>query len=71
MAACCTYYQPTTVAKQKPFENAYLLTKNTDDFSGKNQNGPVGEKKDETERATAVGRRTREEILQWNQMTTL
>ena len=27
--------------------------------------------KDKTERATVVGRRTREEIVKWNQLTTL
>ena len=36
----------------------------------KNQkSGPAGRKKDETERVTGLGRRTREEIVKWNQMT--
>ena len=29
------------------------------------------QKKDKTERATGLGRRTREEIVKWNQMTAL
>ena len=29
------------------------------------------EKKDKTERVTGLGRRTREEIVKWNQMTAL
>ena len=41
-------------------------------FWGKGQeNGTVGRKKDKTERAMGVGRRTREEIVKWNQMTAL
>ena len=47
--------------------------KSTGEFSGKKsqENGPVGKKKDMTERAMAVGRKTREEIAKWNQMTAL
>ena len=59
-------------AKQEPYEKASLLTKNTKEFSGKIQeNGPAGRKKEEekTERVTGLGRRTREEIVKWNQMT--
>ena len=33
--------------------------------------GPAGRKKDKTERVTGLGRRTREEIAKWNQMTVL
>ena len=35
------------------------------------QNGPAGRKKDKTERVTGLGRRTREAIAKWNQMTAL
>ena len=35
------------------------------------ENGPAGRKKDMTERITRLGRRTREEIEKWNQMTAL
>ena len=31
----------------------------------------MGTKKDETERVTGLGRRTRDEIAKWNQMTAL
>ena len=33
--------------------------------------GQQAEKKDQTERVTGLGRRTREEIVKWNQMTAL
>ena len=33
--------------------------------------GQRAEKKDNTERVTGLGRRTREEIVKWNQMTAL
>ena len=33
--------------------------------------GPAGAKKDKTERVTGLGRRTRDEIAKWNQMTAL
>ena len=33
--------------------------------------GPAGRKKDKTERVTGLGRRTREAIAKWNQMTAL
>ena len=35
------------------------------------KNGPAGRKKDQTERVIGLGRRTREEIVKWNQMTAL
>ena len=35
------------------------------------ENGPAGSKKDMTERVIGLGRRTREEILEWNQMTAM
>ena len=59
-----------TGATQK---SMHLLTKNIGEFSGKKsqENGPAGSKKDTTERATGLGRRTREEIAKWNQMTVL
>ena len=58
-------------AEQALYKKAYLLTKNTEEFSGEKSqaNGPAGRKK--TERLTGLGRRTREEIVKWNQMTAL
>ena len=35
------------------------------------ENGSAGRKKDKTERVAGLGRRTREEIVKWNQMTAL
>ena len=35
------------------------------------ENGPAGRRKDKTERATGLGRRTREEIAKWNQIRAL
>ena len=68
------YHLPA--AKQKPYQKAYLLTKNVEEFSGEKsqENAPVGErerKKEKTERAMGAGRRTREEIVKWHQMTGL
>ena len=54
--------------------NELMLTKNTGRIFWKKvqQNGPSGrEKKDQTERVLGLGRRTREEIVKWNQMTAL
>ena len=33
------------------------------------ENGPAGRKKEKTETVTGLGRKTREEIVRWNQMT--
>ena len=50
-------------AKQEPYKKACLLTKDTEDFLGKvHKNGSAGGKKDKTERAKGLGRKTREEI---------
>ena len=63
--------------KQEPYKKAYLLTKNIEEFSGRkkvHQNGPAGKKKkrkEKTERVTGLGRKTKEEIVKWNQMTAL
>ena len=56
-------------AKQEPYKKAYyLLTKNIEEFSGRlERNGPAGRKKDQTERVRGLGRKTREEIVKWNQ----
>ena len=69
---------PTSIlllaAELEPYRKAYLLTKqnkNWKNFLEKVQKkGPAG-KKDKTERVTRLGRRTREEIVKWNQMTAL
>ena len=62
-------------AKQEPYKKAYVLTKNTEEFLEKVQeNRPAGRKKkeeDKIERVTGLGRKTREEIVKWNQMTGL
>ena len=59
-------------AKQEPYKKAHLLTKNTEEFSGKKigRKGQQAEN-DKTERVTGLGRRTREETAKWNQMTAL
>ena len=54
-------------AKQEPYKKAYLLTKNVEKFRRKEQQA----EKNKTERVTGLGRRTREEIAKWNQMTAL
>ena len=60
-------------ANKKPYKKAYLLTKNTEEFSGKSLKGWTSrqKKKVKTERVLGLGRRTREEIVKWNQMTAL
>ena len=46
--------------------------KNIEEFSGKSSEERTGrQNKDTTERLTGLGRRTREEIAKWNQMTAL
>ena len=59
-------------AKQEPYKKAYLLTKNIEEFSGKKirRKGQQAEN-DKAETVTGLGRRTREEIAKWNQMTVL
>ena len=59
-------------AKQEPYKKAYLLTKNIEEFSGKSleKKGQQAEK-DKTERVTRLGRRTREALAKWNQLTAL
>ena len=60
-------------AKQEPYKKAYLLTKNVEEYSGKSSGEWTSrqEKKDKTERVRGLGRRTRDEIVKWNQMTAL
>ena len=59
-------------AKQELYKMAYFFTKNTEEFSGKSSGvWTSGQKKDQTERVTRLGRRTREETVKWNQMTAL
>ena len=59
-------------AKQEPYKIAYLLTKNIEEFSGKSlEERASRQENDKTERVTGLGRRTREEIAKWNQMTAL
>ena len=59
-------------AKQEPYKKSLLLTKNIEEFSGKNSGEWTGrQKKDKTERVTGLGRRTRQQTVEWNQMTAL
>ena len=59
-------------AKQESYKKAYLLTKNIEEFSGKSLEEMTSrQKKIRQERVTGLGRRTREEIAKWNQMTAL
>ena len=59
-------------AKQEPYKKAYLSTKNIEEFSGKSlEERTSRQRKKMTERVTGLGRRTREEIAKWNQMTAL
>ena len=60
-------------AKQEPYTKAYLLMKNIWNIFPETvqENGPASRKKDQTERVIGLGRRTREEIVKWNQMTAL
>ena len=57
-------------AKQEPYKKAYLLTKNIEEFSRKSLEERASRQKT-IERVTGLGRRTREEIAKWNQMTAL
>ena len=59
-------------AKQESYEKACLFTKNIKEFSGKSSEEKDQQaEKDKIERITGLGRRTREEIAKWNQMTAL
>ena len=59
-------------AKQESYKKACLLTKNIEEFSGKSsEEWTIRQKKNKTERVTGLGRRTKEEIAKWNQMTAL
>ena len=64
------HIQPTELfllaAKREPYKNAYLLTKNIKEFSGKKSSGEWASKEkreDKTERVTGLGRKTRQEIV--------
>ena len=57
--------------KQEPCKKAYLLMKNTEEFSGKKSAEWTSRQKKKTERVTELARRTREETAKWNQMTAL
>ena len=59
-------------AKQESYKKAYLLTKHIEEFSRKKfRRMDQQAEKDKTETVTGLGRRTREEIAKWNQMTAL
>ena len=68
------YIPPTNLlllaAKQEPYKKAYHLTKDIEEFSGKSLEERTSRQK-KTERVTGLGRRTREEIAKWNQVTAL
>ena len=60
------------IAKQEPYRKEYLLPKNIEEFSGKKSRRKAQRaEKDKTEMLTGLGRRTRQEIAKWNQMTAL
>ena len=60
-------------AKQEPYKKAYFVTKTFEELSAKCSEEWTSrqKKKDKTERVTGLGRRTRAEIVKWNQMTAL
>ena len=59
--------------KPEPYKEAYLLTQNIEEFCEKSSEEWISrqKKKKKTERVTGLGRRTREEIVKWNQITAL
>ena len=68
MAISILHIPPTNLlllaTKQEPYKKAYLLTKNTEEFSGKSsEEWASRKKKNKTERVTGLGRRTREEMV--------
>ena len=71
--AAHTTDQLLLAAKQAPLQKSLSPSeKYWKNFLGKvQQNGPAGRKKDKTERVTGLSRRTRKEIVKWNQMTAL
>ena len=60
-------------AKLEQYKNAYLLNKKIGRIFWKkfSKMDQWAEKKKKTERVLGLGRRTREEIVMWNQMTAL
>ena len=59
-------------AEQEPYKKAYLLTKTIEEFVWKTFTRMGSrQEKDKAERVTRLGKRTREEIAKWNQMTAL
>ena len=66
MAACCTYHRPTYFSSLLNRSHKKSLSLNE-----KYRRVFWQAEKDKIERVTGLGRRTREEIAQWNQMTAL
>ena len=70
---------PLPAAKQEPYKRAYLLTKNieessaksSEDWASKQKKTITRNKRQDRNSNLRLGRRTREEILKWNQMTAL
>ena len=61
-------------AKQEPYKKAYLLMKNIEKKfwrKVRRMGQQAHTEKAKTETVTVLGRRTREEIAKWNQMTAL
>ena len=58
-------------AKQEPYKNAYLFTKYIECSGNFFREMDQQAEKDKTEKVTELGRRTREEVAKWNQMTAL
>ena len=76
MAACCTYHRPTYFSQllnrshtKKCLSLNEKILKNF--LERVQENGPASRKKGVTERIIGKGRREREEIVKWNQMTAL
>ena len=70
-----TLHKPPTnlllpAAKQESYKNDYLFTKNIEEFSEKKfRRKDQQAEMEKIEKVTGLGRRTREEIAKWNQMT--
>ena len=65
-----TYHLPA--AQQEPYKKAYVLLNFLEEFSRKSQeNGPLAEKNDKTERVRGLGRKMREATEKRSQMTAL
>ena len=59
-------------AKEEPYEKAYLLTKNIKEFSREKSGERASRQKEKKDKKSkGSGRRPREAIVKWNQVTAL